>query len=266
MKRLDSFCFLIILLSAAAAGCSGARQTTTGGSTAVDPASDARAVALLERLRGGYASTPDLSVNGDLKVSGATVWFDAIMRGRDSMKINLIGPFGVPLGAMSATEEQFIFLNAQEGVALEGRPDRETFGKLLMINLEYGEMISMLRGELPRFPAPGSYTASLDDDVMHYEVKNGETLERFSVDADDATLLKYSRSLVAGDAASEEFSITYRDYNLSLGGRPFPKRGAVDIASGTQRIAITVERVRDRIDPDRSCALDLPPGIERRRL
>ena len=265
MKRLDRSCFLlIILLSAVAAGCSGARQTTAGA--AGNPASDAQAATLLERLRKGYASTPDISVNGDLKVSGATVWFDAIMRGRDSMKINLIGPFGVPLGAMSATQDQFLFLNAQEGEALEGRPDRETFGKLLMINLEYDEMISMLRGELPRFPAPGGYTASLDDDVMQYEVKNGSTLERFSIDADDATLLKYSRSTVAGETTAEEFSITYRDYNLSLGGRPFPKRGAVDIASGTQRIAITVERVRDRIDPGRSCALDLPPGIERRRL
>ena len=101
---------------------------------------------------------------------------------------------------------------------------------------------------------------------MHYEVKTAGTLERFTLDAGDATLLHYSRSRMQGETPSEEFSITYKEYNLSLGDRPFPKRGAVDIASGTQKIAITIERVRDRIDPDRSCALDLPPGIERRRL
>jgi hypothetical protein len=257
---------LALILSALAAGCTGARQTTSSGTDAGVPASNAEADALLARLRSSYAATPNISVNGDLKVSGATVWYDAIVRGRDSMKITLIGPFGVPLGALSATRDEFLFLNAQEGEALEGRPDRETFGKLLMLELEYDEMVSMLRGELPRFPEPGSYTASLEDDVMHYQVKTPGTLERFSIDAGDATLVAYSRALTVGGNSTEEFSITYKDYNLSLGDRPFPKRGVVDIAGGEQRIMINVEHVRDRIDPDRSCALDLPPGIERRRL
>ncbi len=268
MKPADSYrsilLALIVAAITAATGCSGAKRTAAGATAT--PESNAAAEALLARLRQSYTAIPDLSVNGTLKISGTTIWFDAIVRAHDSMKVNLIGPFGVPLGALSATQEEFLFLNAQEGEALEGRPDRETFSKLMMIQLDYSEMVAMLRGELPRFPDPGTYTAVLDDNEIHYEARSAGTLERFTIDADDVTLLTYSRSAIAGSTTSEELAITYRDYTLSSGGRSFPRRGLVDIGGGQQRLTITIDRVRDRIDADRSCRLDLPPGIERRRL
>lgn len=250
---------LLAMLVAAllAVGCGTARQAASAG--------DAESQALLARLRQSYAATPNLSVNGDLKVSGATVWFDALVRGRDSLKINLIGPFGVPLGALSATPDAFLFLDAQLGEAFEGRPDRESFGKLLMMELEYEEVVSMLRGELPRFPEPGTYTATKNDDIITYEVRSPRMLERFTIDMEDATLQNYSRSRIMGDEVQEELAITYNDYQ-PLSGRPFPRRGLVDVGGGQQKITIKAERVRDQIDPDRSCALDLPPGIDRRRL
>lgn len=249
----------LAILAAAllAAGCSTPRQAASAG--------DAESQEVLARLRQSYATTPNLSVNGDLKVSGATVWFDALVRGRDSLKITLIGPFGVPVGALSATPDAFLFLDAQQGDAYEGRPDRESFGKLLMMELEYEEMISMLRGELPRFPEPGTYTAVKTDDIITYEVRTPRTLERFTIDIEDATLQNYSRARLTGDATQEELAITYSDYQ-PLGRRPFPRRGLVDIGGGQQKVTIKVERVRDQIDPDRSCTLDIPPGIDRRRL
>lgn len=249
--------FALLAAALLAAGCSAARQAASAGET--------ESQELLARLRRSYAATPNLSVNGDLKVSGATVWFDAIVRGRDSLKINLIGPFGVPVGALGATPDAFVFLDAQLGEAFEGRPDRESFGKLLMMELEYDEMIAMIRGELPRFPEPGTYTALKNDDVITYEIHGPRTLERFTIDIEDATLQNYSRARIMGDAVQEELSITYSDYQ-SLSGRPFPRRGLVNVGGGQQRITIKAERVRDQIDPDRSCALDLPPGIDRRRL
>jgi|GEM_PF-1875817 len=250
---------LLPLISCAVlgAGCSGSREMVNAG--------EAESQALLEQLRQSYAATPDLSVNGNLRVSGATIWFDALVRGRDSLRINLVGPFGVPVGALSATPDAFVFLNAQEGEAVEGRPSRENFAKLLMIDLEYDEMLSMLRGELPRFPAPGTYTARKSDDAIAYEVRTPGMVEKFSIALGDATLQSYARGTDVGGTIAEELAITYNDYR-ALGGRQFPRRGIVDIGAGQQKITISVERVSDRIDPDRSCAIDLPPGIDRRKL
>src|SRR3954470_12434420 len=111
--------------SLALAACSGSsksvavkpQERATPGDTARGPSA---AETLLAQLRQSYATTPMLSLNGDMKISGAgvTVWYDALVRGRDSLRINLVGPFGVPVGALSATPDQFLFFNAQEGVAM----------------------------------------------------------------------------------------------------------------------------------------------------
>ena len=103
-----------------------------------------------------------LTLRGNMMVTGApvTIIFDALVRSRDSLRIDLTGPFDIPVGALSATPANFLFFNAQEAEAIEGSPDRETFAKLMQLDLEYDEMVSMLRGELPRFPAAGSYKAN----------------------------------------------------------------------------------------------------------
>lgn len=240
-------------------GESGARADSIARTSAAE--------SLLEALAESYASTPMLSLSGDMKIAGAgvTVWYDALVRGRDSLKINLVGPFGVPVGALSATPSEFLFFNAQEGEAIEGTPDRETFGKLMMLDLEFDEMASMLRGELPRIPAPGTYTAEEVDGVMRYTVRKGHSVERFAVDIDNLAVESYTRSITTGGEPIEEFAITYRDFNR-LGGRQFPKKVLVNIAGGQQKVTVSVEKMRSTIDKDRSCALILPPGIERRRL
>lgn len=275
MKRIYNLSSLPIALALALlAGCASASRTTTdtGDRSGSDSAANAngaieRADLLLAGLRRSYESTPMLSLNGDMKISGigATVWFDALVRGRDSLRINLVGPFGVPVGALSATRDQFLFFNAQEGEAIEGIPDRETFGKLMQLELEYNEMISMLRGELPRIPEPGSYQAEERDDMMHYTVRTARGVESFTIDIDEQAVTGYRRMIGSGSQAVEEFSVTYRDFQ-SLGDRKFPKRASVSIANGAQKVAVTVEKLRNRIDDTRSCALDLPPGIERKRL
>jgi len=256
-------------------GCGTTKNVTKGndgtpgpsGNTADSIARASAAESLLKALEKSYASTPMLSLSGDMKIAGAgvTVWYDALVRGRDSLKINLVGPFGIPVGALSATPSEFLFFNAQEGEAIEGVPDRETFGKLMMLDLEFDEMASMLRGELPRIPEPGTYTAEEDDGVMHYTVRKGHSIERFDVDIEDLAVESYTRSIMTSGEPIEEFAITYKDFNR-LGGRQFPKKVFVNIANGEQKVTVSVDKMRSTIDKDRSCALVLPPGIERKRL
>jgi len=253
-----SLALLVVLTSLIAGGC---------GPSVVRTASDREAEAILARLRQSYATVPMLTLKGELKITGApvTIIYEALIRSRDSLRIDLTGPFAIPVGALSATQDAFLFFNVQEGEAIEGRPDRETFGKLMGLNLNYDEMVSMLRGELPRFPEAGSYTAEWSDGEVTYSVTGPEMTERFTVDTADVAVLRYSRSRIEGERPVEEFAITY-DLFSRLGGRTFPRKVNVDIEGGERRVTVGVERMQDAIDPQRSCALTIPEGIDRRRM
>ena len=253
-----SLALLALLASLVGAGC-GAPMTS---------ASDREADEILARLRQSYQTTPMLTLRGNMMVTGApvTIIFDALVRSRDSLRIDLTGPFDIPVGALSATPANFLFFNAQEAEAIEGSPDRETFAKLMQLDLEYDEMVSMLRGELPRFPAAGSYKAAWSGGEVTYTVSAaGGIIERFTIDTSQTAVTSYSRSHAEGERNVEELSIAYNRFT-GVGGRTFPRKVNVDINGGERKVTVNVEKIEDTIDPAKSCALALPDGIERRRL
>lgn len=222
---------------------------------------------MLRRLEGSYASTRDLTVEGNLKISGvpATIWFDAFVRARDSMKILLTGPFSIPVGAMSATPGSFLFFNPDAGEAIEGRPDRETFQKLMLVALDYNEMISLLRGEIPHIPAANEYTATEDDGDIRFVVEAAGRREEFVVDPELPAVESYRRSLVRPDTTLVELDITYQNFT-TVGERRFARNVLVDVAGGAQRIRVTVDKVTPSIDAEQSLMITIPGGIPRRRI
>jgi hypothetical protein len=240
-------------------GCTGSRGGVKPVVSDYDP--------LLRRLEAGYASTRDLTVEGNLKISGvpATVWFDAYVKSRDSMKIILTGPFSIPVGAMSATSSSFVFFNPDAGEALDGRPDRETFQKLMLVALDYNEMISLLRGEIPHIPAASEYTAAAEDGDIRFVIDSLGLREEFVVDPDLPAITSYRRSRVRPDTTLVELDITYQNFT-TVGDRRFPRNVVVDVADGTQRIRVTVEKVTPEIDAEQSLMITIPGGIPRRRI
>lgn len=263
MQRTMSATFklntLFLVVALVGVGCSSV--------SAVKGGADEASKELLARLRSEYASTPLLTMHGSMAISGvpATIWYDALVARRDSMRVDLTGPFGIPVGALLATPETFLFFNAQEGEAVEGRPDRKTFSELMMVDMEYQEMASMLRGELPRFPEDDTYSTSRVGDVVTYTVKRARTTEVFSIDASSLQLQSYTRSRGQGGDSITEIAISYKDY-IKLGGRSFPRKATVEINNAEQRIAVVVEKIKDSIDNQKSFALNLPPGTSRKRL
>lgn len=260
-RRLGALVAAALGIGTILAGCAGSKTAVTGESAAT------LADSLLTRLRASYASTPLLSLNGDMKVSGLgiTIWFDAVVRAHDSLRVNLVGPFGVPVGGLAATEGAFLFFNVQEGEAVEGVPNRETLGKLMQLGLSYDEMIAMLRGEIPNIPEKGTYGASEHDGVMSYRVNGPGTVETFSIDIEKLAVLEYTRMRIEGDSQTEELALTYKDF-LQLGSRRFPQRASVVVAGGERRIMVHVDRVRDDIPDGRSCRIEIPEGIPHRRM
>jgi hypothetical protein len=240
------------------AGCSG-----SGSATRSTEETDR----LLKQLESSYNATPMLTIEGSMLLSGmpVKVWIDAFVRKRDSLKIILTGPFGVPAGALSATPGTLQFYNPQENAVFEGKPDRETFRKMILVDIGYEEMIALLRGELPRIPEPGAYTSEKTDDGVRFTVREGNVTETFTIDLDDLRVLDYERRRTVGESQVIDMTIEYDRYR-EFGDRMFPYKATVKIASGTQTIWITVDKVRDGVEDDQNFALDVPNGIERRKI
>ena len=254
MKILALAGSLICLLSA----CSTTTTTVVNDTEAVD---------LLERLRSSYATTPMLAIEGTMKISGmpVTIWFDALARNRDSLMIGLTGPFSMPVGALGATPDYFIFFNAQEGAAYEGRPDRSTFAKLMSIDMDYQQMISMIRGEIPNLPATGEYVAERRDDLVYYRVSRAGVNEDFTIDPETLMALDYRRWRESGSRQVTDLSIRFRE-RLRVGGRSVPRKAFVEINDNEQSISIEVDKASDNISEDRSLIVELPPGTPRKRI
>jgi hypothetical protein len=257
---------LLVLFAVMAGGCTGSKSTTT-------PASSTTADNVLRELRKAYQSTPNLSIEGEMKISGvpATVWFDALIKRTDSMKVLLTLPFGLPGGGMSATPEHFVFYQAQEGVAVEGRPDRETFAKLMQVGLNYDELMALLRGEVPKLPEPGGYTATERDGFIIYYVTTGSIVEEIMVDPTLPVVKTYIRKRIDPNAADStsgrvtELGINYDNFKV-LGSRRFAYRAMVNIRDGEQTINVKITKASEKLPDGESLALDVPQGIERRRL
>jgi hypothetical protein len=249
-----------------AAGCTGSKTTTA-------PANSTTADNVLRELQKSYEATPNMSIEGEMKISGvpATVWFDAFIKRTDSMKILLTLPFGLPGGGMSATPEHFVFYHAQEGVAVEGHPDRETFAKLLQVGLNYDELMALLRGEVPALPKPGGYSATEQDGYIIYNVVTGPITEELIVDPTLPVVKTYIRRRNNNPNISDttgrvtELGINYDNFKL-LGSRRFAYRAMVTVKDWEQTINVKITKASDKLPDGESLALHVPQGVERRRL
>lgn len=252
---LGLFIFLPLLFAACSKGV-------------VKPAGDDIAVRTLERLRAQWAATPRITAVGEMNISGVpvTVRFDAIVAGRDSLRVNLTGPFSMNLGALTATPTEFTFFNVQEGEVVEGVPSRETFRQQVQLDLDYSELVAMFRGEIPRLPELGEFTAELRGEEITYTVpRPGGAKEIFTIDTSDLSVPIYRREHGTGQDSTVEIEIESRTF-MALGQRRFPHNVMVRINNSERTVAITIEKVKAEIDPNRLFHLNIPPDIPRRRL
>ncbi len=255
MNRTNIF-LLLLITALLGVGCSA-----TGGTGAYN------AEDILETVRKSYQSTPDLNLKGDMKISGMpiTIWFDAVIKQYDSLKLVMNGPFGMPVGSMTATPDHFVFVNLQQNIAYEGAPTAETFQELMTMQMGYNEMVAMLRGEVPNFPLSGTYSVKEEGGDLVYSHTKGSSVESFRINPGMPALVAYERSYDTGDTTLSQIRIEYDKHN-KVGDRYFAKKATVTIAEGDRTLRIAFDRIVGSVDPAESCTIKIPPGMERERL
>jgi len=136
--------------------------------------------------------------------------FDAFVKKPDSLRVELNGPFGIHIGTLALSREQFLFYNRMENTAIVGKPDGTTLRSMFRLKMQFDEVIHAFTGEFP---------AATD----------GDSLEQFYVH-DDLYVIKYHTT----DGAKE-----YRidgDTFVITSYRVFDRSGTVVLAADATRI------------------------------
>lgn len=261
MNRAYYF-FLLLLSPVLFAACGGAKGITH------DPSD------VLVKIQKSYAATENLSIKGTMKVSGvpATIWFETLVKGYDSLKLVMTGPFGMNIGALSSTPTHFTFLELfQENVVYEGTPNRETFAKSMQLGLGYRDIVALMRCEVPHIPTrseiqSGKLTVENQGESIKYVIVQGSVTTSFTVDPEKLVITDYELKRKYGSEEVVELSVTYEGFYKEAGDRTFPEKATAVLNDGLQTLRISVDKVKDEIEDGTSLTIDIPKGMERRTL
>lgn len=262
MNRAPNYILAILLTSMFVAACGSSREIT-------HDASD-----VLGQIQESYRATSDLAMKGTMKVSDvpATIWFETLVKGYDSLKMVMTGPFGINIGALSSTPKHFTFLELfQNNVAYEGTPNRETFTRSMQLGLGYREIVALMRCEVPHIPSAtelrnGKTTVENAGDEIRYIVPQGAVTESFTVDPEKLVITRYELRRKVDGREITELEVTYDNFFLKVGKRVFPEKATAVLNDGQQTLRITLDKIKDEIENEQNLTLNIPAGMERKTL
>src|SRR5438552_3424073 len=120
------------------AGCGGPKETAKlEHNLPID--------SVFARVQQRYAYVKTLKGGGSITVESREASqngsFDVDLKKPDSVLVELHGPFGLHVGTLSLSRDQFIFYNRMENNAVVGKPDGETLHSMFHLNMQFDELL-----------------------------------------------------------------------------------------------------------------------------
>ncbi len=149
MRSAALCCFLLVTLG----GCSSSRLEQPRPQQADARLLWQRLLEQQERDSGAEASVVQLrgSVRSSQLAFGVS--FRAVVAGQDSLRLELYGLLGMPVGMLYAQPQRVVLYDIWRNVVLEGRSPTAVLAQLLPLTLPYPLLLALLRQELPRLAA-----------------------------------------------------------------------------------------------------------------
>jgi len=96
----------------------------------------------------------ELEAELSITMQGETNTADCILRmgGRDSLSMEISGPFGISVARLFAEKQYFLFHDMLQGRAIEGIPTQEQLSEVTFMPLSFDDYASLFRAEPPGDP------------------------------------------------------------------------------------------------------------------
>jgi outer membrane lipoprotein-sorting protein len=96
--------------------------------------------------------------------------FDLNLRKPDSVRVDFSGPFGIDVGTLMVSREQFIFYNSMDNKAVVGIPDGKTLNAMFNLTMNFDEILGAFTGE---------FISGDNDSLTRFSVERGEYVLRY---------------------------------------------------------------------------------------
>ena len=158
------------------------------------------------------------------------------MAGRDSLSMEVSGPFGISVARLYSNSKFFLFHDMLQGRAIEGKPTRETLSEVTFLPLSFEDYASLFRAEPPGniqlFTPVESYSDSVKS--LYKRVIDPSATEFLLCNKVDGTIREYQRKNKEGIL---ELSMVYDKYTI-INGIPMPS--IVSLNSPLRGVSVTV--------------------------
>lgn len=192
-----------------------------------------QAILRKEQLRFVHVEA-DLSITVNATTNAASCIMQ--MAGRDSLSMEIAGPFGISVARLFSNSEVFVFHDMLQGRAIEGTPSRERLSEVTFLPLSFDDYVSLFRAEPPGnirlFTPVESYTDSVK--LLYKRSIDQSATEFLLCNKHDGTIREYQRKNKSGII---ELSMIYDKYSI-INGIPMP--GIVTLSSPLRGVSLTV--------------------------
>jgi outer membrane lipoprotein-sorting protein len=118
--------------------------------------------------------------------------FDVDLKKPDSLRVEFSGPFGIHVGTLTLSPQQFVFYDWRENTATIGKPDGKTLRSVFRISLRFDEILRAFTGEFLADDAPDSLRHfSVMDDLYVIRYQTGEGEKEFRIDPETFVVSGY---------------------------------------------------------------------------
>jgi len=158
------------------------------------------------------------------------------MAGRDSLVMEISGPFGISVARLFSSSQFFLFHDILQGRAIQGKPTRETLSDVTFLPLSFDDYASLFRAEPPGNIASFSLVETYSDSVklLFKRTIDATATEFLLCNKFDGTIKEYQRKNKEGII---ELSMVYDQYS-TVNGIAMPT--IVSLNSPLRGVSVTI--------------------------
>lgn len=156
------------------------------------------------------------------------------MAKKDSILINLYGPFGISVGKLYANPNEIIMNNSLQSITFTGVPDEKTIMKIVNIPLSFNDLITILRTSTPQEINNYNYSSTTNE----YSFETENYTEKIIIDENNDIL-----SLKRINDENEEIITAEFSQFGTIGNYRFAKNVTVNFPFNNGKISINFSEI-----------------------
>ncbi len=254
MKKIKlSFAFIFIL-TLVFAGCSTVKESTELQSLSKLP--DRKTDLKTLRFKA--------SLSVDFPQMNQNVVSDVMLSGADSAKIDLTGPFAVPVGKFYSNHNKFYFYNTMQNVIIEGEPTSSNLQQTTMIPLSFSDFARLMRVETPGDPSKFHPVERYPDkkNILFRNNEYSDIIEYAVYSLEQNNIVQYQRKDSQGNLI---LNCYYRGFKKQ-DGFSMPERIILNFEQIEGKIEINVKSFGVNDFNPKEIAPILPDGVRRVKM